>query len=256
MKILFLIIVLFFLFNCANRISYIRDENVSVKANAIINNSSAINANNRTRTVQEANNIDRDKQKELDAQNDKFKQTPEEFKNINFEDFKYPIVTLKNGEKDERDPKNPLAGGQSFSLSNVFYIDLTGDAKKEAVVMLYVVGCGVSCDGGRDIIYFYSSQKGKPKLLGEIETGSKSGGCSLKSLVIKDKKIVTEQFGRCVKKSDSDENQDYFCKFCVRDRTHSVYSFVNGELRKESNEVSDVSESDVMNYSAEININE
>ncbi len=256
MKILFLIVALFILTNCANRISSIVNENVSIEPNATINNSNVVNVNNWTRIIEEADKINKDKRKELDVQNEKFRQTPEEFKNVDFENFKYPIVSLENGEKDERNPKNPLAGGQSYTLSDVFYIDLIGDAKKEAVVMLYVVGCGASCDGGRDIIYFYSSQKGKTKLLDEIETGSKSGGCSLKSLIIKDKKIVTEQFGRCVKKSDSDENQDYSCKFCVRDRTRSIYSFANGELRRESNEVIEVSESDLMKYSPEINMNE
>jgi len=256
MKILFLILALSVLSNCTDQTSAFKNENVSVKPNATIDNSNGVNANNWTPRDGEAAKIDQNKRNELDAYNEKFRQAPEEFKNVDFENFKYPIVRLKNGEKDEHSPGNSLAGGQIFTLSDVFYIDLIGDPKKEAVVMLYVVGCGVSCDGGRDIIYFYSSQKGNLKLLDEIETGSKSNGCSLKSLSIKDKKIVTEQFGRCIKKSDADENKDYSCKFCVRDRTRSIYLFINGELHKESSEVTEISESDVMGYSPEISINE
>jgi hypothetical protein len=256
MKILFLTAALFLSSNCADRISAVKNKNVLVKQNVAIDNSNDVNANNRMRRTEEAAKIDHDKRKELDVQNEKFRQTPEEFKDVDFENFKYPITHLKNGKKDERNPKNPLAGGQTFTLSDVFYIDLNGDRKKEAVVMLYAVGCGASCDGGKNIIYFYSPENGKAKLLDQIDTGSKSSGCSLKSLVIKNKKIITEQFGRCLKKSDTDENQGYSCKFCVRDRTRSVYSFANRELRRESNDVTEITESDVMNYQAEISISE
>jgi len=121
--------------------------------------------------------------------------------------------------------------------------------------MLYAVSCGGSCDGGRAIIHFYSSKEGKPKLIDWIETGSRSGSCSLKSFTIKNKKIFIEQFGRCSKDSRFEEDRLYSCKFCVEDLTRSVYSIKNAELVRESSEEIDTPETDVMNYLAEININ-
>jgi hypothetical protein len=255
MKILFIAAFLFLSSGCSDKIPVAENENISTKPSKGADNSTDTNANNWTKRPEESK-INLDKRKELDVQNEKFRRIPEEFKYVDFENFNYPVTRLKNGEKEERNPKNPLAGGQTFTLSNVFYIDLSGDGKTEAVVMLYAVGCGASCNGGRDIIYFYSSKNGQAKLLDQIEMGSKSGGCSLKSFGVENKKIIIEQFGRCIKKSETDENQGYLCKFCVRDRTRTEYSFVDGKLRKQSVDVTEVSESDVMNYQAEISISE
>lgn len=257
MRVLIFCIALLFLMNCSGQILSQKSENSAANSSSQINSTvSDANANKPMPIPNESDKIDGVRQKELDAQNEKFRVVPDEFKKVDFKNFKYPIVTLKNGEKDERNPKNPLAGGQSFTLSDVFYIDLNRDAKKEAIVMLYAVGCGGSCDGGRSIIYLYSSQNPKPKLIDEIEMGSRSGGCSLKSFSIKDKKITIEQFGRCTKKSHYDESSGYSCKFCVKDLTRSVYFIRNANLIEQSRTTIEEPERNVMNYHSEISISE
>lgn len=199
--------------------------------------------------------VDQTKLQHLALQNEKFRQVPDEFKAVDFENFKYPHVRLKNGEYDDSDSNNPLAGHQSFSLGDVFYVDLNGDDKREAVVLISAVGCGASCDGGREIIYFYSSQNGKAKYLDSIETGANAGGCSLKSFTIENKKIIVEQFGRCVRDAAIDENKDYFCKFCVKDETRTVYSAGKSRLNKESSKITETGQINVMNSSALLSIN-
>ena len=74
--------------------------------------------------------------------------------------------------------------------------------------------------------------------------------------MIKDKKIFIDQFGRCAKNSSQEEYQVYSCKFCVKDLTRSVYSIKNSELVRESSEEFETSETNVMNYFAELSINE
>ncbi len=254
MKILFLISVLFLLSNCASQMSADKLVNKPAQPTPTIVNANNDNVNNWKPIEKEAGKIDEVKRKEIEAQNDNFRQVPDEFKGIDFENFKFPLARLKNGEYEERDEKH--LGGTTFSFSDAFFADLTNDTKKEAIVMLYAVSCGGSCDGGRSIIHFYVSRKNKPKLVDWIELGSRSGGCSLKSFKIKDKKIFIEQFGKCAKNSSYEENRVYSCKFCVKDLTRSIYSIKNSELFRESIEEIETPETNVINYLAEISINE
>lgn len=86
--------------------------------------------------------------------------------------------------------------------------------------------------------------------------GSKSDGCALKSLAIKDKKITVEQFGRCSKESNDKKRNVYSCKFCVKDLARSTYFINNTKLIEESRSTAEEPERDIVNYSAEVNINE
>lgn len=219
--------------------------------------SNANNANNWQKTESEANNIDNTKRDELEVQNEKFRQIPDEFKNVDFKNFRFPIAKLKNGEFEIFNPNKPTEGRQVFGLENIYYIDLNGDDIKEAIVFLYAVSCGGSCDGGRSIIYFYSSQNGKPTLIDTLEMGSRSSGCSLKSFALKDKKISVEQFGSCKENSTFEKDRIYTCKFCVKNLTRSDYHFEkNYKLIKDSVEEIETPEVDVMNYTSEIGFSE
>jgi hypothetical protein len=190
----------------------------------------------------------------LTGENERFKIVPTEFETVDFKNFKYDFGRLKDGKYEVREPNNPLAGSLGYTFNNVFYVDLIGDNNMEAIVFLYQVGCGASCNGGADVVYFYSSNNGNAKLLDIFETGPKSGGCSLKSFTLKDKKIYIEQFGNCLKNSTYDEREIFPCKFCTKDETHSVYSFSNSKLRRESSNVIETRMLDVMNSPAYISI--
>ncbi len=147
-------------------------------------------------------------------------------------------------------------GGETYDLNDVYFLDLTGDEKKEAIVMLSVLSCGGSCDGGAYFIYIYSANYYKPKLLWRLETGDRAYGCSLKSLAIERKKINIELFGRCVSDKGEEKETRIMNKFSVPDTTHYIYEF-NGEtfVRKHKDYTS-VPERNVMNYTSEISISE
>jgi hypothetical protein len=114
------------------------------------------------------------------------------------------------------------------------------------------VSCGGSCDGGSEIIYFYSIQNKKPNLLGRIETGNRAYGCSVKSFKVKNKEITIEQFGLCKKNSDDNEDDSYPCKFCVKDSTISTYIFSSNKLNRKSSETVSPPVVNVKNFTGEI----
>jgi hypothetical protein len=75
---------------------------------------------------------------------------PPEYRDIDFRNFSYPIsarnklIRLKDGRYEyEHDKK---LGNGWFDFDDVDYADLTRDGKKEAIVRLNWVACGVSCD--------------------------------------------------------------------------------------------------------------
>lgn len=252
MKILFFVLALLILSNCASQTSADNIENNAAHPTPPISNVNDANADNRKQPEYEADKIDENKRKELEIQNEKFRQVSDEFIKVDFKNFKYPHARLKNGEYVEK--RKNSAGGTTYSFDDVFFIDLNGDKKKEAVVMLYAVSCGGSCDGGRSIVHIYSPEKGKAKLIDILEMGSRSSGCSLKTFSIKEQKIFIEQFGRCKKNSKYEENRPNSCKFCSKDLTRSVCSIKNSELIRESVEEIETPVINIMNYFAEISI--
>ena len=128
------------------------------------------------------------------------------FHGIDFNNLTYPYrfswgpdvrVALKNGEY-EYDLKMERGW---FNLKHVYVADVTGDNRPEAIVMLWHVACGVSCDGGSALFYIYSFQGRNLKPLWQYETGSLAYGCGLKSFAAKGTTLTVEQFGRCSRRN-------------------------------------------------------
>ncbi len=250
-------IALFFAFlilsGCISHANSVSDVNEPVQPTPIIQNS---NANNTSQYHYATYQYDKLLLEKLNAENEQFRKVPDEFKSVDFENFKYDFGLMKEGEfENDHSGKNP-AGGEQYYLEDVFYVDLTGDAKKEAVVLIYRISCGGSCDGGADNVYFYSTRNGKPELIDLLETGSNSSGCSLKTLTIKDKKINVEQFGKCLKNTKYDSEQPNVCKFCTKDETRSVYSIDKNGLKRQSVDIVETETLNVMDSPAFISINE
>ena len=194
----------------------------------------------------------------MEAQNEKFKLVPEEFKHIDFRNYSYPYefgqgrkrnIALKNGEyeyevEDDRG---------WFDLSNVYYVDLTGDTKPEAIVILWHVSCGVSCDGGAALFYIYTARQDRLKTLWQYETGSLAYGCGLKSFSVRNREITMELFGRCF---DEIEASLRLGKFQVKDTTRFTFKFNGRKFIDEKKGYISALERDVVNYKPEISINE
>jgi hypothetical protein len=114
------------------------------------------------------------------------KEVPATFKGIDFKHLSYPTsfrkkyIPLHDGTYEI--PGG--TGGETFELEGVDYVDITGDGKKDAVVQLFWLSCGVSCDGGSHLFYVYSILRGQLKLMSRIETGSLGYTCGLRSFVV------------------------------------------------------------------------
>src|SRR6266436_1506704 len=105
----------------------------------------------------------------------------DDFHEIDFKNRSYPYrfswgnqkrinVRLENGkyEYDFRDERG------WFDLSHVYITNLT--KRPEAIVMLWHVACGVSCDGGSALFYIYSFDNQRLKPLWQYETGDLAYG--------------------------------------------------------------------------------
>ncbi len=134
--------------------------------------------------------------------NARFRYVPENFEGIDFSDRSYGNYTLSDGKTvelrlNDGQFRHFASSSHWFDLNDVFYTDLTGDDIPEAIVMLTHLQCSRSCDGGRNLIYIYSLNAGRFKEILNYETGSGVAGCSLKSLIVKNKQLSFELFGKC-----------------------------------------------------------
>jgi len=179
------------------------------------------------------------------------------FHGIDFKTFSYPYkfsfgkrvkVALKNG-KYEYDFK--IERGW-FDLSHVYSSDLTNDRRQEAIVMLWHVACGVSCDGGSALFYVYSFENHKLKSLWQYETGSLAYGCGLKSFAVKGTTITVELFGRCSRNNQTSVTG----KAQVKDVTRLTFKLSGARFVARKREFFSSPERSVLNYEPQISINE
>ncbi|MDQ3816572.1 MAG: hypothetical protein M3362_02635 [Acidobacteriota bacterium] len=184
---------------------------------------------------------------------------PASFRGIDFKNFSYPYrfsggrnkaVLLRDGEYEYEFADDNRGW---FTLSDLYFTDLTGDDSPEAIAALWHVSCGASCDGGAGLFYVYTIRRGKLKQLWQFETGSLGYGCGLKSLSTKDKGITIELFGRCF----GEENEPPFVfKFQTKDLTRMAYRFDGEKIVEIKKEYISSPERSVQNYRPEISINE
>jgi len=232
--------------------------NETASAQAVPAASAADVNHNSSSAVKELARPEQPDRDESESNNEKYKVIPDAFKGIDFKNRSYPYefsrgksvaVPLKNGEH-EYDFEDDRGW---FSFSEAYYIDLTGDGSPEAIVMLWHVSCGASCDGGAALIYVYAVQKNRLKQLWQYETGSLGYGDGLKSFAVKDRKIIIELFGRFFDKTK--EPRANF-KFDAKGYTRLTFAFNGRSFVEEKREKFLTPERDVNNYSPETRIDE
>ena len=184
---------------------------------------------------------------------------PAEFSGVDFRNFVYPTsygkgsVRLKDGNYEQAEGM----GGDTFELRDVSFVDLAGDEKKEAVVELFWLSCGGSCDGGSHLFYIYESRRNKPALFWRIESGSTAYGCGLKSLAVVGRKINLELFNNCrfegatpASKPTGGESEKFSAKVYTRFRFES-----NGKkVALKRREIFPYPEGSAKSYQSEIRI--
>ena len=231
-----------------------KNEPVSARPNSTVNNYNASNSSSAPNNVPK---VEQTKRGEAESQGERFKIAPEDFKHIDFKNYSYPYkfsygrklnITLKNGEHeyDFRDDRG------WFNLSDVYYVDLTNDGSPEAIVILWHVSCGGSCDGGAALFYIYTAHQNKLKSVWQYETGSLAYGGGLKSFTVKDRKITMELFGRHFDGTGESSGG----KFQAKDTTRLIFGFNGRKFVEEKKELISVPERSVLNYEPEISINE
>ena len=190
------------------------------------------------------------------------KEPPPAFRRVDFKNLSYPIswknemVSLQDGKREYYQHKN--LGNGWFELSGVDYVDITGDEREEAVVVLDAVLCGVSCDGGSHLFYFYSVEKSKLRLLWRFETGSLGYGCGLKSFHLGKRKITLEVFNTCIFKGATLEPlhdpEQSGGKFHANSHTRLDFKFHGRKPALNKREIVPSPQEDLRNYRAKISI--
>jgi hypothetical protein len=180
------------------------------------------------------------------------------FHGIDFKNRSYPYrfswgkhklinVLLKNGEYeyDVRDERG------WFNLKNVYLTNLTGDRRPEAIVMIWHVACGVSCDGGSALFYLYSFDNHRLKPLWQYETGDNAYGCGLKSFATKRRTMTLELFGRC---SPRNRTASSMGKSLIKDLTRVTFKWNGTGFVVRKRQFFSIPERSVLNYEPQIDV--
>ena len=134
--------------------------------------------------------------------NEPYRFVPAVFSGIDFSNRSYGTYTFPDGKHIELE----LVAGQFrlfleqkhyFNIRDVFYADVTGDSKPEAIVRLSHLRCIYTCDGAADLFYIYELDKGALTEIFHYETGNSDSGCGLKSFKARKQQVSLEMFGEC-----------------------------------------------------------
>ena len=268
MKVLLIISAVILFANCTKNAEAVNIDASKIPAPTPVsaNNSDQIIVGKMTPlSDEESAAIDAARQKEIEIQKENFKNVPDELKRADFKNFTYQAggygtIRLKNGSFESGENDKPSRGNLSLDLNDIYYTDLTGDDVKEAIVNLYAVRCGGSCDGGAALFFIYTVRQKKPKLIWSLEFGPKAYGCSLKSLTIKNKRIYLESFRKCDLNNNalepSDELGTGLNKFETKNASRYIFEFNGRKFVQKEKIFEDTPVIDRLNYQPEINISE
>ena len=117
-------------------------------------------------------------------------------RSIDFGNFTYPwtkglagsetTFTLKNGEIPFE-----FKSQMGVSLTETKFVDATGDGEEDAVLFMNITTGGSASPG---IVYIYSLEKGKPKLLWHFDTGDRAEG-GFHDVYVENAGLVVELYG-------------------------------------------------------------
>lgn len=179
----------------------------------------------------------------------KYRIKSEDFYDVDFWNYSYGPYTLSDGKKINLTllnsrldlPDNP----DSFALKDVYYKDVTGDGRAEAIVWMSHWNCAGPCTSSQ-LFYIYTVQKHKLKPIWQYESSYYVQGCGLKSLTIAGTEIMLELFGDCRRKlEDSGESKN---------ATFITLKFDGRGFRQRSVELVDAAPMQVSDYEPGIRI--
>ncbi len=184
----------------------------------------------------------------------KYRIKTEDFYDVDFWNYSYGPYTLPDGKKISLTLVNSklelLDSPDGFALRDVYYKDVTGDGRAEAIVWMSHVNCSGPCDGGSNLFYIYTVKNHKLKPIWQYETGSYAHGCGLKSLTISNREIVLELFGECTYRNEKAGEP----KATVKNATFIVLEFDGRGFRQRSSEIVEAAPTQVPEYEPGISI--
>jgi hypothetical protein len=136
-------------------------------------------------------------------------------------------------------------------VSHLFVTDVTNDGRRDAIVMLRHVACGVSCDGGSALFYIYSFDNHRLKPFWQYETGDLAYGCGLKSFVANRGSLTLELFGRC---SQHNQTASSTGKSRIKDLTRLTFKSNGIRFVLRKRQIFFVPERSVLNYEPQIKV--
>ncbi|HEV8428479.1 MAG TPA: hypothetical protein VGQ41_11320 [Pyrinomonadaceae bacterium] len=188
--------------------------------------------------------------------NARFRVVPSNFRTIDFKNHSYGNYRLSDG----RDVDLALTGGQFrhyggsshwFDFNDAYYTDLTGDGSPEAIVMLTHLECFKTCDGGKNLLFIYGlNSQGFSEIL-RYESGSGQGGCSLRSLTVKNRRLALELYGKCPQRAG--QSNDWVIRDTF-DVTRIDFALKGQHLVPKKSTVFTVSECNEVSYAVEVHI--
>lgn len=177
----------------------------------------------------------------------------EDFYDVDFWNFSYGSYTLSDGKKVPLTLRNSALvvpnTSDTFALKDVYYTDVTGDGRAEAIVWLSHVNCAGPCSY-LNLFYIYTAHNRQLKAIWQYETGSYARGCGLKSLTLSRGQITLELFGDCTNQMDDPSES----KSVVKNSTFIIWEFDGRQFRQRSSEVVEISPTRVTNYEPRIRI--
>jgi len=182
---------------------------------------------------------------------------PKNFENVDFENRSYGPYRFADGSSVNltlTDGGYRASTKQNygwFSLKHVYYTDLTGDGKDEAIVMLSHAMCD-GCDGGSHLFYIYTGRTGNLRPLWQYETGSLLKGCGLKGLTMNRKQFLMELYGRCPQQGKTEDSGQV--NGTVYESTFALFEFNGHTFVQKSLELVTLGAVEVMGHEPEIRI--
>lgn len=171
-----------------------------------------------------------------------------DFKNFSFPDFNskdQKNFTLKNGVFQNLKAKSGEA--VNYRFRKVFYFDVTGDEKTEAIVHIFASACE-DC-APQSIFYLYSNEKNQPKEIWKIALGTQEK-CGLKDVLFDKKEIVLETFGDCELNGWNIAKNLNSKKTAVS--TRFTFDYQNKEFLQTSKAFFPFSENDIQTYRSKL----
>jgi len=131
-------------------------------------------------------------------------QPSQSIRDVDFENFTYPLpkdlidptdrdktFKLKNGERPETRFADGTVNEMGISLvGKIKYGDVTGDGREEAVIFMSILTGGTAMPG---IIYVYTMQGNRPKMLWNLTTGDRAFG-GYRNAYVQNGQLVIELF--------------------------------------------------------------